>query len=764
MKFHQLLFITLAIFTLFFTKTAFAQSGNATLRIIATTEDEGTPVIAANVLLTSTEGDTLKAGTTDAYGFLEFPNLEANTYRVRISYIGYETLVGTVTLEPGETQIYRPELATDTAELDELVVRARRSTVQREAGLQSISPEDLNRVPTPGPGGDLTMYLQTLPSVVTTGDRGGELFVRGGTPSQNLILVENMPVIKPFHISNLFSAFPQNVLSGVDVYAGGFGSKYTGATSAVVDVNIRQGNMRSFQSEAAVSPYIASFQAEGPIVPEEQSFMLMGRYSLIEDTGPTLTGEDVPLRFSDIIGRYSIKWPTIVCNMTGLHTYDSGRINPARMVDLTWSNTAIGMRCLGFAEELNNTVDFTIGYTGYNSTESGVDNVDRESSVNMGYMRMDNRGNLFGIPTDYGFKLEFIQYQAFLDDPFAQTRGRDVRFTGLSSSLDDISTILSTYVSLDWEPVNKWTIRPGIASQMNIRDVEPTIEPRLRIFWQPRGNDDLEFSFAAGRYYQMNEAINDERDAANVFYVYKPIDKDDPLPVALHGILGYRQQINPTFGLSIETYVKSQDNIPVAQWTREPANTLETGLVESFTYGADIQAEMNLNRLFVSASYGYSEVTYEAPSDELVAWIDEPVFSYNPAHDRRHQLNVIASFSLGKYTANASWQYASGGPFTQIYAFDLALTDLPRQNPLTTQGEAMTLYSRPYGGKLPSFQRLDVSLNRTFQISRGFEIETEVGAINTLNTTNVFYFDVNTLQQVDQLPLVPYLSFSASIL
>lgn len=764
MKFHQLLFILSATLSLLLTNTVLAQSGDATLRVIATTEDEGTPVIAANVLLTSEEGDTLKAGTTDAYGFLEFPNLDGGTYGVRISYIGYETLFGSVTLEPGQTRIYRPEMVTDTAELDELVVRATRSTVQREAGLQSISPEDLNRVPTPGPGGDLTMYLQTLPSVVTTGDRGGELHVRGGTPSQNLVLVENMPVIKPFHISNLFSAFPQNVLSGVDVYAGGFGAKYTGATSAVLDVNIRQGNMRSFQSEAAVSPYITSFQAEGPIVPEQQSFLVMGRYSLIEDTGPKLTGEDVPLNFSDVIARYSIKWPTIVCNMTGMHTYDSGRINPARMVDLTWSNTSVGMRCLGFAEELNNTVDFTIGYTGYNSTESGIDNIDRESSIKMGYMRMDNRGDLFGIPTDYGFKLEFIQYQAFLDDPFAQTRGRDVRFTGLSAQLDDISTLISTYVSLDWEPASKWTVRPGVASQMNIRDVEPTIEPRLRIFWQPRGDDDLEFSLAAGRYYQMNEAINDERDAANVFYVYKPIDKEDPLPVALHGILGYRQQINPTFGLSIEGYVKSQDNIPVAQWTREPANTLETGLVESFTYGADIQAEMNLRNFFLSASYGYSEVTYEAPSNELVAWIDEPVFSYNPAHDRRHQLNVIGSLSLGKYTANASWQYASGGPFTQIYAFDLALTDLPRQNPLTTQGEAMTLYSRPYDGKLPSFQRLDVSVNRRFKISRGFEIETEVGAINTLNTTNVFYFDVNTLQQVDQLPLVPYLSFSASIL
>ena len=204
MKFHQVLILFFVLISSLFADPVFAQSGNATLRIIATTEDEGTPVIAANVLLTSEEGDTLKAGTTDVYGFLEFTNLAAGTYGVRISYIGYQTLYSSITLEGGQTRIFRPEMATNTAELDELVVRAQRSTVQREAGLQSISPEDLNRIPTPGPGGDLTMYLQTLPSVVTTGDRGGELHIRGGTPSQNLVLIENMPVIKPFHISNLF--------------------------------------------------------------------------------------------------------------------------------------------------------------------------------------------------------------------------------------------------------------------------------------------------------------------------------------------------------------------------------------------------------------------------------------------------------------------------------------------------------------------------------------------------------------------------------
>jgi hypothetical protein len=733
---------------------------NSTIRVIAITQDEGTPVIAANVLLTIPGADTLYARSTDAYGFVEFNNIPARDYEIQISYIGYQTYREIITLEPGATLIFRPELVTDTAVLGELVVSVRRGTTRRDAGMQTITPEDLSRMPTPAPGGDLTMYLQSLPSVVTTGDRGGELHIRGGTPSQNLILVENMPIVKPFHISNLFSALPQDVLSSVDVYAGGFGSQYSGATSAVLDINLRQGNMRRFQSKAALSPYIVSLQAEGPVVVDNHSFLLMGRYSVIEDTGPRLTGEEVPLRFYDLVGRYSINWDGAICNFTGLRTNDEGRINPLRGVQLSWSNTAIGVRCLGFAEELNHAVDITIGYTGYESSETGIDNIGRESNLKMGYMRMDNRAQFIGSPANYGFKLEFIKYDAILDDPFAQQQGRAVRFTGVDAQLDELATNLSSYVTLNLEPFRNLRFRPGLVSQINIRDLQPTLEPRARLSWNPAGNEDLEFSLAAGRYVQMHEAINDERDAGTVFYVYKPIHERDPYPVSLHSILGYRQQFTQAFGLSVEAYAKQHKDIPVARWTREPANTLETGLVESFTYGGDIQAELNIRNFYLSLSYGISEVTYKAPSSELVAWIDRPVFSYNPAHDRRHQINLISSMQFGNYTASISYQFGSGGPFTRLFAFDLALLDLPRQNPLQDQGRAMTLFSEPFDGKLPNFQRLDASVSRSFRFTPSFGIDAEIGAVNTFNITNVFYYDVNTLQQVNQLPLVPYISLT----
>ncbi len=238
---------------------------------------------------------------------------------------------------------------------------------------------------------------------------------------------------------------------------------------------------------------------------------------------------------------------------------------------------------------------------------------------------------------------------------------------------------------------------------------------------------------------------------------------DEPLPEALHGIIGYRRELLNNFEASLEGYVKKQYNLPVSEWTQEPGNTIRTALAEGFTYGADIRLEYNSYPFYFTLGYGYSEVTYSADSDDLVAWLDRPEFNYNPSHDLRHQLNVIGSYNFAGFTANASWRFSTGAPYTQIFAFDLALRDLPVQNPVEDQGTALSLYSEPFDNRLPSFHRLDVSLSRTFDITPGFSIETEVGAINSYDSRNVFYYDVNTLEQVDQTPLLPYASISASI-
>lgn len=738
--------------------TALAQPGNSTLRVLVISEQEGTPVAGATVLLTGPEADTLHVGVTDADGFQEFTGITPRIYQIHISFIGYETHREHISLEPGEMRVYRPELVRGTAELDELTVRAQGGAVRREAGRQTITAEQISRVPSPGTGGDLITYLQTQPGVVSSGDRGGELFIRGGTPPQNLITIDKIPVIKPFHISNLFSAFPQELINQADFYAGGFGPEYMGATSAVMDVSLRQGSMRGFESRISASPYMVSILAEGPLRRDEQSLVVSGRLSTIERFGPPLTGEDVPLKFHDITARYSINWDGMTCNITGLNTYDRGRINPERNINLTWGNTVIGTRCLGYAEELDHAFDLTIGYTGYTSTEDGFDNTERSSNIRMGFLRFDNSWSLKGHPLEYGAQIDITQYEALLEDPFAE-RTNPARFNMLDSTLDEITSTISWYLLAELQVSGSITAIPGFASQIRLSTVNPTFEPRLRISWQPGSGGRREFNVALGRYMQVKEGITDERDAGTVFYVYKPVGTHDPLPESLHGILGWREQFSRYFESNIEIYTKRHRHIPVAQWTREPGNTLNTALADGFTYGFDVQLQYDRYPLFISLGYGLSEVSYEADANDLVAWLDRDTFRFNPSHDRRHQLNLTSSYDFGGFTLGANWRYASGNPYTQLFALDMLL-DVSRQNPVEDRGQVVSLYSEPFDGRFPSFHRLDVSLNRSFDLSPGVSLDTAIGVVNAYNIQNIFYFDVNTLQQVDELPFLPYLSMS----
>src|SRR5690625_7708443 len=94
-----------------------------------------------------------------------------------------------------------------------------------------------------------------MPGVVSSGDRGGQLFIRGGTPAENMVLMDGVLIFQPFHILGYFSAFPESIVSGADVYAGGFGAKYNGRTSSVIELNMRNDNRCETTCQYSLIPY-----------------------------------------------------------------------------------------------------------------------------------------------------------------------------------------------------------------------------------------------------------------------------------------------------------------------------------------------------------------------------------------------------------------------------------------------------------------------------------------------------------------------------
>jgi hypothetical protein len=721
------------------------------VRGVVTSAEDGEVLQGANVILTGVDSDIRRTAVTDANGFYEIRSVVPARYRVRTSYVGFATHQDTLDVS-AERRSYNVALSPTAQRLDEVRVEVDRGGTQRQAGLQTVGAQDLDRIPTPGPGGDLASYLQTLPGVVAGGDRGGGLNIRGGKTSQNLFLVDNLPLVKPLHISNFYSSFPQGAVKGADVYAGGFGAEYMGKISAVVDVTLRKGNMQEYAGSASVSPFVSSARVEGPIEKGRQSFLAIVRRSTVEETGPLL-GRDVPLSFYDVTGRYSLQREGASCSLTGLRTHDKGRLSNERNTELSWSNTAVGGRCLLFGTGLDHALKISAGYTRFENSAGRVDSAERTAGLQRGFFDLEQEREMSWGTLQLGMRAQFTSYKFEVDQKFT-----------FSQSGRPFGGALNAFGAVETELGEHFTFAPSLGFQIHSRTFPPTYEPRLRLTYRPDGTDQQEVSLALGKYHQMSQGITDTQDAGTEFTIWTPEPVTDTPPRALHGILGYQQQILDNLDVSVEGYVKDIANIAVPEWS--VLDRFETDLTPAggLTYGVDARVELTINSFYLFAGYGWSRVTYEAAQDDLGAWIEGSVFEFSPSHDQRHQVNVVSEFQVGDASANLSWEFGSGRPYTRAYGFDLA-PDIASQltPPVNESGQALVLFDEPYGGRLPSYHRLDASVSRPFDLSSRTTLEAKVGAINVYDRRNIFYYDISRDNVVNQIPIYPYVSITVSV-
>ena len=305
-------------------------------------------------MLTNDSGAFLGAAT-DRDGFYAISRIRPGRYFLRASFIGYQTFADTLDLAADQILTYSFSITFGAAGLDEIVVVSERETAGAAAvtaGLQSIRPQDIQLVPSPDLSGDLVTYLVTLPGVVTAGDQGGQLFIRGGEPTQNLVLMDGMLVYQPFHLVGFYSAFPAGILNVTDVYAGGFGARYGGRLSSVIDVSTRNGNKRRFAGEVSVAPFISAALVEGPIVPGRVSALVSGRFSVIEQGVSNLIDDPLPYEFNDQFAKIHAELSeNSQVSISALRSYDKGIIGATTeaQADSTkdqviWKNQAIGGR------------------------------------------------------------------------------------------------------------------------------------------------------------------------------------------------------------------------------------------------------------------------------------------------------------------------------------------------------------------------------------------------------------------------------------
>lgn len=255
------------------------------------------------------------------------------------------------------------------------------------------------------------------------------------------------------------------------------------------------------------------------------------------------------------------------------------------------------------------------------------------------------------------------------------------------------------------------------------------------------------------------------RDVSSVFVAWMSAPIDEVQMQALHALLGWQQTLTEGLNVSVEGFYKRLNNIPVPLWNTIARFNTELVLANGHVHGADLRLEYNRGPFYGMIGYGYSWTLYESRQDHFNIWFGEPIQEYHPPHDRRHQVNALVSLDIGSITAGVRWQLGTGMPFTRPMGFDDIL-DFRQRLPLVNQdrGTRRVILDRPYGGRLPTTHRLDISLERSFRLSQsGSELNLQMGAINSYDQTNLFYYDVYTHRRIDQLPFMPYATLKMEI-
>lgn len=744
MKFFKSLLFSIGF--LFLSISAAAQQ--ASIQGLISDFSTGEPLNGANIILESQEDPANLLGVSSGSdGYYRLGNITPGTWFLRISYIGYAVYRDTLTFRSGDNLTINQALQEDDAVLDELVVTRIVGATRRIEGAQRITPLELRRVPGPA-SGDLASYLQTLPGVVSLGDRGGQVFIRGGSPSENMVLVDGALIYQPSHIVGFFSPFPENLVAGADFYASGFSPKYTGRISSVLDIQMRSGDRFNTYASGAISPFAAEIFAEGPLIKGTSSWVFSARNSHIDKTSKWYPIEQQPLQFESQFLKGSFVQDDTRCSVMAMHSFDRGRIDFEMDESIEWRNFLMGGRCTALPENSSTLVTTNANFSRFSNAAGTTKPYGFKSSIMRLNFDLDLRQFYNNIRFDYGTytRLKFLDYS----------------LGELFSGYNDQSAsqfLLGFHAQASIPVLDRIAILPGLGVSYN-GVFGFGIEPRFRFTWQPFGNDSEEFSGSLGLYLQPITGINDIRDASSVFVAWMSSPIENNQMEALHATLGWQQSFGNGFTWSVEAYHKQMNRIATPTWNLIAEFTTDLALATGKVYGSDIRIDFNRGRFYGLLGYGYSWTLYESAQDHFNVWFDEPIQSFHPPHDRRHQINVLSSLEVGKYTFGARWQLGSGMPFTRPMGFDdfLDFRDrLPDVN--LDRGNRRVLVDKPFEGRMPVVHRMDLSVERNFQISdSGSNINIQMGAINVYNQSNIFYYDLFTNRRIDQFSFAPYLT------
>lgn len=732
---------------------------------------------------------TSTGAMTDANGRFTLTKVPADTCTLKIDYIGY--LTKQVTLKPSEnnTPLFI-EIEPQPQDIAAVFVVGRKADKALQAHTQEhkmkMAPEALKLLPNLGEK-DILRGFQLMPGVSASNESSSGMYVRGGTPDQNLILYDGFTIYYVDHMHGFYSAFNSNAIKDVQLYKGGYEAKYGGRLSSVTEITAKDGNRNKFTIGGEVSLLSMNAYAEIPIG-NQLTTMFAFRRSYQGYLWDHISGQQ-----------------TVSSNQTAVERppqFGNQKKNPAYFYDLnakvTYTPTKDDVITFSFfngSDYNDNTPQFGFDGGGPPGMEGGFSNMSI-SMDNSDYQRYGNLGtsvrwskklnerwsmNLLGsfsyfyatrdqnrsitmtkndetttttsgtledndlydgsLKNDWKYQindnhmLEFGGYATYYDIKYSYTQNGDEELLNKRNN----AVVGGVYVQDKMKFLdNRLVLTPGVRMNYFSGDNHVYFEPRLSASYTLTGS--LTLNAATGIFNQFaNRIVREDIMAGNTdFWI---LSDGDEIPVSRsnHYNLGLNYDL-PDYIFSVEGYYKR--NLNISEYTlryqqnRRPAmrppggGDSDTNVSENFyvgdgyATGVEFLAQKKAGKFSGWVSYTFGVVKNRFPEQS-----DKYYFA---SHDVTHEAKVVGIYKFGNFDVSATWIYSTGRPYTA----PIGGYQIP-----SASGTIESFYavSDKNTYRLPDYHRLDLSASFRFNLfgSTGRPNAISVSLFNAYNRRNV---------------------------
>ncbi|WP_409013677.1 TonB-dependent receptor [Dyadobacter sp. CY312] len=753
-----------------------------------------------NVYVTNTP----YGAVTNTYGFYSLTIPKSDSVTISYSFVGYEKAERRALLNR-DLQIN--VLLSTITQLEEVTVSARRQEDYESRSAQmsqiEIPISQIKKIPAFFGEKDVLKVLQLMPGVQkgTEGQTG--LYVRGGGPDQNLIILDDAVVYNANHLFGFFSIFNSDALRSVELTKGGFPARFGGRLSSVLEMNMKEGAKDKLHSEGGIGLISSRLTLEGPIS-KKSSFLVSGRRTYIDFFAKPLIaqqqkGDDSQVKpgyyFYDLNAKmnydFGQKDKLYVSGYFGrdkFYANEKSSTSETR-AGLDWGNATATLRWNHLLnQKLFVNTSFIFSNFNFGVSSYSKDDLDADEFS----LRYDSRIRDLGIKTDFDFfpstkhTIKFgaqATFHKFV--PSALAIAGSFIDTPIERAVKAVNTLESgLYIEDTWQALDGLKMNAGFRLSSFQTETKNYVRPEPRFSAALRLARD--FSFKAS-YAQMNQYVHllSNTGLGLPTDLWVPTTDRIAPQQSKQVALGLAKDLEkPGITLTLEGYYKVMDNIlnyregsSFLSITGENANELtwEDNVTsgKGWSYGTEFLIQKKTGKFSGWIGYTLSWTKWQFPELNFGK-------TFFPRYDRRHDLSVVGIYELNKrITLSATWVYGTGNALTLPVSRFTGVTDNFYTN--SSNGKTYTSWFGPrvneYGEKnsfrAEAFHRMDVAI-QFHKKKKRHERTWEFGIYNLYNRRNPFFYDISedtttsagvsttksTLKRYSLFPFLPSFSYN----